>query len=412
MRSRRTHTKSRLGCVQCKHRRIKCDERTPSCNNCLRHEIDCIYSMSPVKSRLLAQNDPAQRISLGSSSMDLINTAETVTLTSSPSPAMIVSPEPDPLNKLDLQRDGHLPGDLHLRDLELMHHYSTVSYRTISCHDKFSASFQNEVPKIALSHPFLMHGLLALSASHLAYLNKGSERAKGYDELAAGHQTLALTLFRKALDNITPSNSEALFAFSSIAAVLAFASPQTTGVHSLSPIDEMLQVVNLCRGVSQILQTSTQWLKTANSWVPNVLASIRTVETQPIPADVDEKLSLLFKLNTDLTVTGQTIEETAVCEHALSELSLSFEQIHSGFDPISVFRWPITVKPAFISSLRERRPMSLVALAHFCILLHMMNDFWWIKEWPRQLLQSIHTLFDPYWRDIIRWPMEVVGVTS
>ncbi|PCH05259.1 Short-chain dehydrogenase/reductase SDR [Penicillium occitanis (nom. inval.)] len=300
-----------------------CDEQRPACKNCLRHNIDCAYSVSPVKSRLLAQN-PATQLSASSATPaeSTVITTENGISSNTTSPS-IVSAESDPLLILNPQRDGSLPADLHLRDLELMHHYCLEGYKSISQDDAFAQPFQKEVPKIALSHPFLMHGVLALSAVHLAYLNKNGDRVNEYDELAAGHQTLALALFRKELDNITPSNSAALFVFSSIATVLAFASPQITGMHSLSPIDEMLQISTLCRGIAEILQTSRGWLEnSSDSWVTDMLSSKRRLsEMQPLPADIEAKLAPVYKLNADLTRTGLDIQEAVACEEAISELS-------------------------------------------------------------------------------------------
>lgn len=327
--------------------------------------------------------------------------------TTSPS---IVSAESDPLLILDPRRDGSLPADLHLRDLELMHHYCLESYKSISQDDAFAQPFQKEVPKIALSHPFLMHGVLALSALHLAYLNKNGDRVNEYDELAAGHQTLALALFRKELDNITPSNSAALFVFSSIATVLAFASPQISGMHSLSPIDEMLQISTLCRGIAEILQTSRGWLEnSSDSWVTDMLSSRkRSSKMQSPPADIEAKLAPVYKLNADLTRTGLNIQEAVACEEAISELSHVFQRLNSGYQDLSVFRWPIVIKPVLFSLLRDRRPLALVVLAHFCILLHKVSDRWWLESWPRLLLQSIHDRLDVSWREHIQWPMEAL----
>lgn len=324
-----------------------------------------------------------------------------------------MSAESDPLLILDPQRDGSLLADLHLRDLELMHHYCLESYKSISQDDAFAQPFQKEVPKIALSYPFLMHGVLALSALHLAYLNKGGDRVNEYDELAAGHQTLALALFRKELVNITPSNSAALFVFSSIATVLAFASPQITGMHSLSPIDEMLQISTLCRGIAEILQTSRGWLEnSSDSWVTDMLSNRnRSLNMQPLPADIEAKLSPVYKLNADLTRTGLNIQEAVACEEAISALSHSFQQLNSGYYDLTVFRWPIVIKPVLFTLMRDRRPMALVALAHFCILLHEVSDRWWVEGWPRILLQSIHDQLDMSWREHIRWPMEALGLS-
>ncbi|KAL2784919.1 hypothetical protein BJX66DRAFT_74722 [Aspergillus keveii] len=40
---RRTHTKSRAGCLTCKKRRVKCDETRPTCRNCIRTGWSCSW---------------------------------------------------------------------------------------------------------------------------------------------------------------------------------------------------------------------------------------------------------------------------------------------------------------------------------------------------------------------------------
>ena len=47
---KRPHTKSRGGCTNCKHRKVKCDEARPICRACtLRHET-CVYFHKPRRS--------------------------------------------------------------------------------------------------------------------------------------------------------------------------------------------------------------------------------------------------------------------------------------------------------------------------------------------------------------------------
>lgn len=40
---RRRHLKSKLGCSTCKQRKVKCDERFPQCNNCIKRKVHCGY---------------------------------------------------------------------------------------------------------------------------------------------------------------------------------------------------------------------------------------------------------------------------------------------------------------------------------------------------------------------------------
>lgn len=43
---RRGHFKSRLGCFNCKRRRIKCNELRPECSACRRLALECVYPVA------------------------------------------------------------------------------------------------------------------------------------------------------------------------------------------------------------------------------------------------------------------------------------------------------------------------------------------------------------------------------
>jgi len=45
------HKKSRTGCQRCKARRVKCDEKRPTCSGCNRHGMPCIYALPRSKGR-------------------------------------------------------------------------------------------------------------------------------------------------------------------------------------------------------------------------------------------------------------------------------------------------------------------------------------------------------------------------
>lgn len=44
---RRGHSKSRLGCLNCKRRRVKCNELRPTCSPCRRLGLLCDYAITP-----------------------------------------------------------------------------------------------------------------------------------------------------------------------------------------------------------------------------------------------------------------------------------------------------------------------------------------------------------------------------
>lgn len=383
----------------------QCDERTPTCNNCLKHRIDCVYLMSPVKSRLLQSAGKSADVPTSA-------TAHVESDHSSHAPSPITPSIPgysDPSQAYNSSyRDTGLSSNLHMRDLELMHHYSTVCYKTISEDEDFCVTLQNDVPKSAVAHPFLMHGILSLSALHLVRARRQSESCREYVELATGHQALALMLFRRELNNINPSNSPAMFAFSIIASVLAFGFAQASELRSLPPVDEMLQILNLCRGIQKILETTMEWIK--DSWVMQLLGIKKADDLRPLPPDMQAKMTALSELNADTKRTGFSPEETKAHEEAISQLSETFEYYCSGCDRIKLFRWPVIVNSTYVACLGDRRPMSLVILAHYCILLYSMDNRWWLEGWSRQLLAAIYDILDFSWREHIKWPLERVGL--
>ena len=55
--------------------------------------------------------------------------------------------------------------------LELFHHFATVTGPAISVGDMSQEMWSTIVPRIAISHEFLMYALLAVAATHIAHLN-------------------------------------------------------------------------------------------------------------------------------------------------------------------------------------------------------------------------------------------------
>lgn len=63
---------------------------------------------------------------------------------------------------------------------------------------------------IAATHPFVMHSILAFSASHLAWISQSSETRN----LAFHHAGIALKGLHEGIANFTKANSDAVLASS------------------------------------------------------------------------------------------------------------------------------------------------------------------------------------------------------
>ncbi|KAK2745414.1 hypothetical protein FQN57_003757 [Myotisia sp. PD_48] len=383
MPSRRSHRKSRLGCLQCKRRKIKCDEAPPPCGNCKKHDIPCQFappakrsvrssSSSPLEETNAnnARNNNSQRLSAPTTAT--ISAADTEAPLSRPTLINLATTavaeqqdifgrRPDPGPKP--------PSILNLDDLGLFHHYMTKTYYTLSTNNEHEEIWKNAIPEEAIAHPFLMHGLLALAALHLVECSTtNSEKKRKYIELATHHQTLALSAFRPELNNLTDSNCQAVFAFSSIIAALAFAfSKADRTSHLADPISQVLQNIQLFRGVEGVLTVFFDTILRSKLG-PLVRRSADPSCAQVLSKDVVNALDYLHDCNGQ-SVTSIPTEEKAIYNHAIRELRISFERGASSCE--GVFRWPMVVPETYMALLTSRKPMALVILGHYCVIMKL-----------------------------------------
>src|SRR6185437_14200064 len=76
-------------------------------------------------------------------------------------------------------------------------------------------------------------------------------------------------------------------------------------------------------------------------------------------------------------------------------------------DPASAaLSWPVRVPEDYLLMVNQRQPIALVLLAHFCLLLNQIEDFWWIRGMSRRLLQEIHQTLGAEWESWIGWPLQ------
>lgn len=97
--------------------------------------------------------------------------------------------------------------NLNMLDLRLMFHYTSQVSSTITGAGISDTNIWNyDIPMLAFNHPFLMHSILAFSATHL------SRTEKGLDQCVTYHRGDALRLLREAVLDISSDNTDALVA--------------------------------------------------------------------------------------------------------------------------------------------------------------------------------------------------------
>ncbi|KAL4893284.1 gamma-glutamyltranspeptidase-domain-containing protein [Aspergillus ambiguus] len=223
MPSRRSHTKSRKGCLQCKRRHVKCDEDLPKCGLCKKRKLDCTYPPPSTEPDGQSQQ---------------------------------LSPSHDgPDTSAVLSTDLPLP--TRMLEMRLFHLYLTETYITV-CQGGLDANhFQCIVPRMATAHPYLLDALLALTALHQASMEPGDNRP--WLEAALKYQSRACSALGQvladfSLDHCGPAFICSIFIMLSVTAYPCI----TRETYMFDPLSLVLEIRRLIAGCSFLFQQLEQ----------------------------------------------------------------------------------------------------------------------------------------------------------
>ncbi|KAL4879316.1 hypothetical protein BJY04DRAFT_229107 [Aspergillus karnatakaensis] len=389
MATRRSHKKSRNGCEQCKQRRVKCDEDIP-CANCSRRGMECSYENRSSSTPRGRQND------VGTAP----NTQRSRRACSSPRP-----PSEDPFGLLAqrISEGSFIPHEWTAQDAELMHHFTLYASKTFARRPEMQETWQVAIPKIAYSNEFLMHGILALSALHLAHLKP--ERYSTYLAGSGFHMSLGLRSFRRILVSPTSDNCCALFAFCSIVMVYIHASPAEPPdslFNSSNGLNSILELLTLCRGTLVL----HPYISVIQSSALKPLF-MREFEMHIEHPDTDHPSSHLRHL-IDAEIP---IDQQGTFTQALEMLVHSFKTISTAERPLEcgmLYMWPLSVEDSFFGALRQHHPVALVFLAYYCVQLQAFSDFWFVGERGVVWFKEIENALDGKFAEWLEWPRGAV----
>lgn len=158
-------------------------------------------------------------------------------------------------------------GNLNLIDMKLFHHYCTKVWPTITA-AKVSGPeiWRDYIPELAFDYPFLMHALLAFSATHL------SRTETGLEQYVSSHRLDALRLLREAVLEISENNTDALVASALILIMDSLANASgngTVGNQSLNSMSPSAWIFHV-KGAATIL--TAVWPLSERSKFHNIIS--------------------------------------------------------------------------------------------------------------------------------------------
>lgn len=226
---RRSHTKSRKGCLECKRRHVKCDEGIPRCTLCKKRKLGCSYPASPGD-----LDSPS-----GSSSA---------------------------VDGLEADGDQFLP--TRMLEMRLLHQYLTSTYHTLSEDGLSPYHLSITLPRMATSFPYLLDSILAFSALHLASIE--SDHHQSWIDAAMRYQSQACSGLYKLLPNISKEHYEPAFASSVFIMLFATGLPViSTDNRPVDPLSKVMEVRTLIMGSAMFYYRliETGWQGELNGWL-------------------------------------------------------------------------------------------------------------------------------------------------
>ncbi|TGO60950.1 hypothetical protein BCON_0031g00280 [Botryotinia convoluta] len=386
--NRRSHRKSKKGCLQCKSRHIKCDETHPECVNCKTASHTCSYKIT------------------ASTNTSKVTTPES-TFINSPTPTFQSDPQiphgpllqPEPPSLLPSLPQSYV----NFTHLELFQHfYDDRSFL-------WDGQFRDHTPRIikhAHRAPFLMYELLACSALHLSIICP--DQFQFYHDESTILQQQSIKMFNESVQEVHDENLIPAFVYSGILGLHFFVDTFSMPGSDLNQfIDKLVQAIKLMRGVRVCF---TGWWDVLRESEIRELLQFGDADMEHTDEFVDHLLALQEKLP---EIPGMEEAELEVLHGAIHQLKWvyvsSLFDIHNGTPrPRMITTWPITLAVEYTDLLDQRRPGALIVLAHFSILLHVCREYWAVGNAGKFLLAVVETYLGRDWEAWLEWPRSKV----
>jgi hypothetical protein len=257
------------------------------------------------------------------------------------------------------------------------------------------------MPKLALRHVYLLHQVLSVSAYHLAYLNPDRPE---FPICASQHQNKAIKGLRSAVGSISEDSCAEIFLASSLLSIGAFAGFSTQNSGQQPGINDLLDVFVLIRGMNDILNIYQTTLN--QSRLGGLFIRGSPCESTPVLSAIIAQLRHIAIPDSFEPATASLCQDSIVSAITWIEKSIGTTPKP---DSRIALTWCLSVSAEFLDLIRQRHPIALCVLAHYCIVLDQVGrSSWYMRKWGKSVVLDIWKEMDPQWRSLLQWCMEAV----
>ncbi|KAJ5385727.1 hypothetical protein N7509_008268 [Penicillium cosmopolitanum] len=380
--TRKSHKKSRNGCVRCKRRHIKCDEGRPSCGYCNITEYQCSYEETPA----------SQSETSGCTSLPSI----TNTMTS------IENDSDTSLSSRSTLDRGFGNSPVNMLHLELLRHLINKDLALFNYDKSKFGTFNREIMDRLFTAPYLVNQILAFTALHLSVIFP--TRKQEFQDHATQLQAHGLFLFRVEQPTIDVRNCLTVFLFTSIRALHVFCQRITFCRKDFGDLlADFIEIFHLHKHVLEIANQSWDFLLDSPLKQLLELESSALMQQEPL-VECSELLALVESALIDSSARNTYLETINSLQVAING-SQNHPSGQSTIGPI--ISWLVAVPLSYIDLLAEKRPEALVILARFGALLHLHHEIWTFGDSGLYIIDSVSTYLHATWDAWLQWPKNI-----
>lgn len=293
-------------------------------------------------------------------------------------------------------------------DQNLLSNWCTSTYKSMSQDSLGQRIWQRVVPQQGLQHPFLLQGILALSALELS---SAAEPQKAYLLAAETHKAEALRGLPDAAD-LSSANSSAVFALSVILIIFSFASSRPAASDSASsPLQALCRVFQTTRESAVVLFEALNLVQAQDGDLSPLL---RKADSSPPGMPNTSTLAILTLKQANIRLASSSPRDASadmpVYTKTIEQLGICLGKLYDGGEPsLAGFIWILNIPARFLDLLAAREPLAVAIVGQYCVLMHQIRGRWWIGDWGVRLLREVYQLLDHKDRLYIRWALDATG---
>ncbi|KAH0439720.1 C6 zinc finger domain-containing protein [Colletotrichum camelliae] len=325
--------------------------------------------------------------------------------------------------KFDLSRlsDPNFSSLSNSQDQELMHHFCTLTVHSMSTRSDVLHIWRTVIPQSCYENEFGLHGILALSAAHKAYLLSGNRQL--YLNLSDYHFNIGSETFRSQLsdEDERKRNQKPLFLFGGVVIIHILTSTLRTHNAETDAIENLVRLARAIKGFRVIMFSCLSWramtdLAALDSgsrpFTSKELGEMElSIRNTNLPHDILEALEDLQAFQTRDVSPGP--------ENSYEKATLGLRDIVRTLAACGVFsevgmvlRWLYFLDVGILSDIETLQPPALLLVAYFAVILASMEKtVWYLNGWGEAIIRQVDQLLeeDSKERSMFAWAKQQIS---